>query len=90
MEKQVQQDTLTDTLMFKKHYKITGRVFAITILCSIILFVPAYLLDNYFGTKPIILISTVVVGFPIIQLVVFNRIRKYANKEVLKRKLNQK
>ena len=84
------QPSLMNDVMFKKHHKIYGRVVGITLACCTVLLGTGYGLDIYFDTKPTILIISLVIGFPIVQLVVYKVMKSFVRKELLKRKLNQK
>ncbi len=84
------QPSIMNDVMFKKHHKIYGRVVGITLACCTVLLGIGYGLDIYLGTKPAILITSLVIGFPLVQFIVYKNMMAFARKEVLKRKLNQK
>ena len=63
-------------IMMTKRIQMTISIVVIT-MGGIALFGGAgYLLDQYFGTEPILLFVFIVVSFPLTQLVLYQRVRQ--------------
>ncbi|MBD3270678.1 hypothetical protein GF376_04075 [Candidatus Peregrinibacteria bacterium] len=68
-------------LMFNKHYLITFRVIAITIVSIAIFAGIGYLLDQIFQTYPLFLIIGVVSAYPLSQIFTYKVFKKITKKD---------
>lgn len=63
-------------VLLGKRVQMTISIVVIT-LGGIALFGGAgYLLDQYFGTKPILLFALIIISFPVTQLALYKRVRQ--------------
>lgn len=74
------QQTPLQHLMFQGHLAITIRVIGLTLSVMTIFGYGGYLLDQKFDTQPILLIVGLVIGFPVLQLLIYRTFTKMTGK----------
>lgn len=73
-----EESQMTLTLRAFRHYSIiTSRVLAATVGTVVIMGVPAYFFDKYFGTWPIVFGLALIASLPISQLLVLRSMRDF-------------
>lgn len=70
---------LSDYVVGKSHLQITIRVILITISIVGFAVVIGLSLDKYFDTSPIGLILGVVLSFPLTQIVIYKKFKKFSD-----------
>lgn len=68
------------TLMFSKHYLISIRVIFISILTIAIVGGLGYYLDTITNHKPLFTIISLIIAFPLMQLLIYKSIHNLTNK----------
>lgn len=76
------QPNAISEVMFKKHHHSFLLTTGLTLLIAGSLCTAGYYADIYFETKPILLIISIVIGFPITQSIIYVVMRKYALKKL--------
>ena len=80
-----QENHALDTFT-KNRVTVFIHVTVSTIVIMAIIAGLAYLLDQYLGTRPKILIVGLILGYPLTQFIVYKHIRKLAQKKLSKTK----
>ncbi len=60
------------------HFRITIRVILITVVVIGSIAAFGWYMDKTFGTKPVGLISGLVIGFPMTQLIIYKTFKKFS------------
>lgn len=68
---------LSDYVVGKNHIQITIRVILITVSCIGLAVVAGLAFDKQFQTSPLGLITGVVLGFPLTQVVIYKKFKSF-------------
>lgn len=72
-------DKKLDDLMFKKHYKLTFFIVKIIALVCIPAYGLSYLIESQFDIAPWGKIISFAIAFPVIQIILVVKLKKYLN-----------